>query len=48
MVAQTQKLITMKEYEMKPIEFVGNWIKVNGRVMLWQNNIIVKGYVYHS
>jgi hypothetical protein len=37
----------MQEYAVKPTEFVGTWIKVNNKVMLWQNNSIIKGYVYH-
>ena len=39
--------INMLRFDSKPTEFVGTWIIVNDRVMLWQNNSIVKGYVYH-
>mgnify|MGYP000864419035 CR=1 FL=1 len=37
----------MPEFTTKPTEFVGQWIKVNGQTMLWQDNIILKGYVNH-
>jgi hypothetical protein len=37
----------MPKFTTKPTEFMGTWILVNNRVMLWQNNSIVKGYVYH-
>lgn len=37
----------MPTFNSKPSTFVGQWIIVNDRVMLWQNNSIVTGYVYH-
>jgi len=37
----------MKEYATIPTTFVGTWITVQGRVMLWQNCTIHTGYVYH-
>jgi len=37
----------MKDYDVKPLVFVGTWITVQGRVMLWQDCVIHTGYVYH-
>ena len=33
---------------MIPTTFIGYSIIVNNRTMIWQDNIIYKGYVYHS
>jgi len=37
---------TMPHFDTKPNEFVESFIIVNGRVMIWQNNVSVVGYVY--
>jgi len=36
------------EFETKPTQFMGTFIKVGSRTMVWQNNIIMVGYVYLS
>ena len=33
-------------FEKKPLSFSGTFIKVNDRVMVWQDCIIYTGYVY--
>jgi hypothetical protein len=34
-------------FEEEPTQFSGTWINVQGRTMLWQENVIYTGYVYH-
>jgi len=54
MILQTQKSlayghtysINMEQYTFTPKTFVGSSIIVLGRTMVWQDNIIYRGYCY--
>lgn len=39
--------VVYPSFEETPTQFAGTWIKVKGRLMLWQDCTIYTGYVYH-
>jgi len=36
----------LKQFETKPNTFEGTFIRVQDRIMVWQNGVIHRGYVY--